>query len=130
MAISILARVYNYYSYYHIDIYIASIYNRDLLHSYHSCDTQYPHSVMHGILLSVHLKLCYCELLLEKTILISSIEYPWCCWDLWSGTCVFWTPWGHSYISVLIIKVNLYVKVPFMTMRNYVCGLCYFQVSD
>ena len=44
----------------------------------------------------LHLKLCYYDFPLEKAVLISSVEYTLCCWDLCSGTCVLWTPWGHS----------------------------------
>ena len=65
--------------------YLYYIYIGDLLHSYHSCDTQYPHTVVHDILLTVNYiwscvtvsfywrKLFSCQL---------SVEYPWCRWYL------------------------------------------------
>ena len=67
IAISILARVYSYYSYCQTDLCNTQLSTETyVLHSYHSCDTQYPHTLIHDILLIVHLKLCYCELLLES----------------------------------------------------------------
>ena len=101
---SYIHRVYSYYSY--------AIYNQLSIYSYHIPIRGHPHiiHVIHSIHIKLctifcwlfFLKLCYCVLLLEKVILIGSVECPSCCLELHGRTFCIMNTLGTS---VLIIKV-------------------------